>query len=46
MPGSDVIMAATYKVETNDEGGYTVTVVGFLPFLVNGTPLLRTIMNG
>ena len=27
--GSDVIMAATYKVETNDEGGYTVTVVGF-----------------
>lgn len=26
---SDVIMAATYKVESNDKGGYTVTVVGF-----------------
>ena len=33
--GSDVIMAATYKVETNDEGGYTVTVVGFPAVFTN-----------
>lgn len=26
---SDVIMAATYKVESNDKGGYTVWVVGY-----------------
>lgn len=26
---SDVIMAATYKVESNDKGGYSVWVVGY-----------------
>ncbi len=26
---SDVIMAATYKAESNDKGGYTVWVVGY-----------------
>lgn len=26
---SDVIMAATYKVESNEKGGYTVWVVGY-----------------
>ncbi|MCD8293127.1 MAG: hypothetical protein LUC23_05130, partial [Prevotellaceae bacterium] len=31
----DIIMAATYKIEDDDKGAYTVTVVGFPGRFVN-----------
>lgn len=43
---SDVIMAATYKVESNNNGGYTVWVVGYPAVFDNGTLLQKMIMNG